>query len=710
MKKRKCLFILVVFAIIINFSITAIAIEKKENVREIKEIVESDEKGIYVIKPEKDETGKYVVKSDEKVFVPYSEFEADTRGDLEPKEENINKVSTTNENQISLMAATPTGCLDVVDANVISGWAWRSDIPNSAIDVHIYIYNDETGKQYGPYPVRADDYREDLKNAGVGNGYHCFNYEINWTLYPPCKYKIIVYAIGENATYNPSLNNCPKFYTVAKPEGSLDVVNNSLISGWTWCSSDPNQPINAFLHIQNVETGGTYVYQILADGYREDLKNAGFGNGYHRFDFVPEWKKYKPGTYKVTLYGSVGQNITELPGSGKTYKIFAFSSGTLSGVDTSNQMNNAYNAYIACGYDTIRLLDPNYYSIKANLNAMVQFYSGHGAENNIQFKESGIWTLLGEYSTSGKRFVSINDITSWKNNTKLVTYMACKTAGNGTQSIDSVSYRTVNDGEAETSIGFLKDIYPESAEDWVYHFSQRLAKGYGVWDSANYANRFIYRYPSIKEFALTYWSDKNVTIVDLNNKSSINNVEEGKNILDRKLVNGEYNNENIIIESIKKYDSKFNIENYSITKTENIQAINVQNSMITKAPQYIDYQLKIGDFYTEAGYTVEIFNNKVVGIYDNNIDLEKQNEYLLIKNQFKMNKEQKKVQYEKEAINKVKSKYSNFSNIKVYDEIDNSYYFFDIKNNKKYLIVTVKNEIKEDGVSSYSIDEIKFEL
>ncbi len=35
--------------------------------------------------------------------------------------------------------ATPTGSLDVVNANVISGWAWRSDLPNSPINVNIQV-------------------------------------------------------------------------------------------------------------------------------------------------------------------------------------------------------------------------------------------------------------------------------------------------------------------------------------------------------------------------------------------------------------------------------------------------------------------------------------------------------------------------------------------------------------------------------------------
>lgn len=182
MKKKYFLLVLVIFIITISLSISTNATEDIEQNRgkEYNEIAESDEKGVYVIIPEKDETGKYVVKSDEKTLIPYDSLENNIKDNVEKTvENNINNNTTASNSEISLMAATPAGSLDVVNSDVISGWAWRSDVPNSAIDVHIYLYDDLTGKQYGPYPVRADVYREDLKNAGIGNGCHCFNYQIN---------------------------------------------------------------------------------------------------------------------------------------------------------------------------------------------------------------------------------------------------------------------------------------------------------------------------------------------------------------------------------------------------------------------------------------------------------------------------------------------------------------------------------------------------
>lgn len=44
------------------------------------------------------------------------------------------------------------------------------------------------------------------------------------------------------------------------------------------------------------------------------------------------------------------------------------------------------------------------------------------------------------------------------------------------------------------------------------------------------------------------------------------------------------------------------------------------------------------------------------------------------------------------------------------DTITENKYFYDIKTGKKYLIVVVKNKIINNGLISYSIDEVKYEL
>ncbi len=104
-----------------------------------------------------------------------------------------------------------SGALDLVSSTAISGWAYRSDLPNSPIDVHVYIDNYTTGETYA-YNMRAANlYRPDLASLGYGNGYHGFSYTIPWEDLPSGTYSVTVYGIGSSV--NPSLSGCPKSYT-----------------------------------------------------------------------------------------------------------------------------------------------------------------------------------------------------------------------------------------------------------------------------------------------------------------------------------------------------------------------------------------------------------------------------------------------------------------------------------------------------------------
>lgn len=127
---------------------------------------------------------------------------------------------------VSSSVTQPSGWLDIVSSDSISGWAWRSDIPNSPIDVHIYITNIATNQQWG-YPITANLFRQDLANAGYGNGYHGFNFGVNWANYPAGNYSVVAYGIGGN---NPALSGCPITYSNTQS----DTFSNSINKGCSW--------------------------------------------------------------------------------------------------------------------------------------------------------------------------------------------------------------------------------------------------------------------------------------------------------------------------------------------------------------------------------------------------------------------------------------------------------------------------------------------
>src|SRR5579883_2486487 len=73
---------------------------------------------------------------------------------------------------IARLAPLPqyAGSHDEADCNLIAGWAWDGSNPNSPVNVDIL---DGTVLLA---TVAANQFRPDLLNAGLGNGYHAFNY------------------------------------------------------------------------------------------------------------------------------------------------------------------------------------------------------------------------------------------------------------------------------------------------------------------------------------------------------------------------------------------------------------------------------------------------------------------------------------------------------------------------------------------------------
>ena len=68
------------------------------------------------------------------------------------------------------------GSFDHADAKTVGGWAWDTSQPNMPIKVEIY----EGAALLTT--ILAEEFREDLKSAGKGDGKHAFNYALALTL------------------------------------------------------------------------------------------------------------------------------------------------------------------------------------------------------------------------------------------------------------------------------------------------------------------------------------------------------------------------------------------------------------------------------------------------------------------------------------------------------------------------------------------------
>ena len=223
-------------------------------------------------------------------------------------------ITTIDSGATRAAAATPIGHLDTVSTSIIGGWAYQSNIPNTALTVHIYIINNSTGEQK-IIPVTAGGYRADLAAAGYGNGYHAFHYAINWKTYKPGTYTVRAYAIGVNSS-NPQLYSSPKSFTVRNSAGRVDGLTSNGISGWAWKPDAPNSAIDVLIYIYKSDNTLSAVYPVTANKYRNDLENAGYGNGNHGFTKTIDWSILPEEVLRVEAYAVDGSGYNSLFYSG----------------------------------------------------------------------------------------------------------------------------------------------------------------------------------------------------------------------------------------------------------------------------------------------------------------------------------------------------------------------------------------------------------
>lgn len=98
-------------------------------------------------------------------------------------------------------AANHSGHLDTVSEAAITGWAWDSESPDTALSVELTISGENTEAAGNTVlTVSANQFREDL-NAALGSGSHGFVYEIDWSGYAAGTYTVTAAAVsGETKT------------------------------------------------------------------------------------------------------------------------------------------------------------------------------------------------------------------------------------------------------------------------------------------------------------------------------------------------------------------------------------------------------------------------------------------------------------------------------------------------------------------------------
>ena len=167
------------------------------------------------------------------------------------------------------------GRYEKASCDEIGGWVWDSTNPGTAVSVDIYA----DGRRLAT--VRADLFRQDLADAGKGNGAHAFLYVPPPSVKDGWLHRITATIAGTNV----DLSQLPRPIVCGMNveamdgyEGSHDTTDCELISGWAWDATQPDRAIDV-----DVYDGGRLLGTVAADQLRGWLHDAGYGSGRHGF-------------------------------------------------------------------------------------------------------------------------------------------------------------------------------------------------------------------------------------------------------------------------------------------------------------------------------------------------------------------------------------------------------------------------------------------
>jgi len=163
------------------------------------------------------------------------------------------------------------GSIEIVDCNSIVGWVQDKNNPGSEIVIELMEGNTILTS------LTANTFREDLSAAGLGTGKYGFIIKTPAAVRNGIAHNLNVRIKGTNFF----LNALPKTLTCPPPpvyQGNFESVNCKTFSGWVWDKNSPGQTIA----VELVE-GAQVIASGVAQNFRADVKNAGFGTGNYGF-------------------------------------------------------------------------------------------------------------------------------------------------------------------------------------------------------------------------------------------------------------------------------------------------------------------------------------------------------------------------------------------------------------------------------------------
>lgn len=382
----------------------------------------------------------------------------------------------------------PTGELEAVSEIGVSGWAWRSDIPNTSITVYIYITNNYTGAEY-VYTTPANRYRSDLASSYANHGFYL---ALDWDDFPVGTYTVNAY--GESTTGSlVLLSGGPRTYTVGGPINMGALTLNTSRSATLTAGSE-------HIYTFTPSVAGTYVVQTSGSTdtygtitvtqnntpqtwYNDD---DGEGNNFYSLVYAPANNTVQ---IKVRHFNSTsGTGTYSIKVHRARAQIYTFDYGF---VNISTHIDGEFpnSAFTHLGYETHWNKDvSSTHPITVNsdgltnFNSEVIFFSSHGSQDSTGQYESGLDFIDDSFET--------DEFPKNMYNVKLAVWSACKSANPNLINAKNVAETAYING-ADVSIGWKERISNATAVTWNLAFFSYVYSGTTISQAINYANSVI---------------------------------------------------------------------------------------------------------------------------------------------------------------------------------------------------------------------------
>jgi glycosyltransferase involved in cell wall biosynthesis len=193
----------------------------------------------------------------------------------------------------------------------MSGWAFDPAQPEARVTIVVSADGHAIGQ------VIADQYRADLEDADIGDGRHGFLLTLSDILAPGVSYAITAARQSDGAPIDPFPVVLPAVAeppatppTIGKLIGNLDTVSRTRVDGWAIDELNTARQVGLA-----ISANGQVIGQVLANRYREDLEQAGYGDGHHGFTLTfPELSPIVAHELRIRRPA----DGAELPGSPRT--------------------------------------------------------------------------------------------------------------------------------------------------------------------------------------------------------------------------------------------------------------------------------------------------------------------------------------------------------------------------------------------------------